>query len=79
MEQGVAMSAPNEIKYKSAPITTAIIIIAHDAATMQAVATAASTTAEPDASGDNFIDSELGADEIAAAGGRLGNFADALH
>ena len=65
------MSAPNEIKYKSTPITTAIIIIAHDAATMQAVATAVSTTAEPDASGDNFIDSELGADEIAAAGGRM--------
>ena len=75
------MCAPNEIKYKLAP-TTIAIIIAHDVATRQGAATAsaANATPEPDrgASGDNFTDSQLDADEIGAAGCWVENFANAL-
>ena len=75
------MCAPNEIKYKLAPTTTAIII-AHDVATRHEAATASAANATPEpvggASGDNFTDSQLDADEIGAAGCWLENFADAL-
>ena len=77
------MCAPNEIKYKLAPTTTAIII-AHDVATRQGFATtAAAANASPKpgergASGDNFTDSQLDADEIAGAGCWLENFTGAL-
>ena len=81
MEQKVAMCAPNEIKYKLAP-TTIAIIIAHDVATRQGAATASAANAIPEpvggASGDNFTDSQLDADEIGAAGCWVENFANAL-
>ena len=75
------MCAPNEIKYKLAP-TTIAIIIAHDVATRQGAATASAANANPEpvggASGDNFTDSQLDADEIGAAGCWVENFANAL-